>query len=854
MRGSTNSTEVFPNVGSEQDRVLIRAMLQQPRANAARDLLDRKFEIVFPVLLLFVTALAYISGDRRSLLELAEYTFSSHLPHPATILLLVGFTLFPVNRRPVFAVSFLLLHVLSTLWTIHSGSYELPPNMGFAAFLGASLLFNAAFGFGLAYLTRVVEPILARGPYKPSLDVSLSATTFAIILGLGTPLVLAASWVGTTYLGLGRLDEMATMSASQAIRTGVYVTFCLIFALYPPTLGTILRATPLLILFLLIGLLDKTLGWQTERVFTVMFAISLRYIMPVTTALPITLLGIVLQRVLIPDETMNWPQDYLIFATLFAMMTLFDLALLNQRAQRYRNRTLRQKLWNSYEFSKYGYFLYNAKLQRFWMDNMIRLAPQRTFSDTLPDTLRRMPPKDASKLARILSSHAPEPQAAIVQVANGNSWEDGAPYRVYRLHSVSEVSWQYGLVTIGTLTDITEIHEASVALKETLRQLEVSKERQHRLFALISHELRTPAALLKMLAEQMNDTQDWDKLGPRFDNVLQQFLTLMDDMGSVVRDEDLLPASESSFRPNDLVNHLANVYRVVAEQAGIAIDLRTAQKYDAERITDVGRVQQILGNLIRNAVLHSGGNHLVISYREDYPDGQLQGIWTIEDNGKGIPDALLPGLFDPFNRQTRGVFSKAEGTGLGMYIVKLFAENLQGRVSYMPSAQGGARFQVSVPLRAVAEAPAAQVVEAEPGKLDLSVLLIEDNALVAEITQSQLKRRFRDVYHLTTAEQALDAIDSLDPDLVLTDIELPGMDGIKLCSLLRADGYDGAIFGLSAGAIGEEELRDAGADGILTKPLSMRRLLHELELRHGAPLTELEEKGSADPQGEQRQA
>ena len=125
---------------------------------------------------------------------------------------------------------------------------------------------------------------------------------------------------------------------------------------------------------------------------------------------------------------------------------------------------------------------------------------------------------------------------------------------------------------------------------------------------------------------------------------------------------------------------------------------------------------------------------------------------------------------------------------------------------------------------------------------------------MAEITQSQLKRRFRDVYHLTTAEQALDAIDSLDPDLVLTDIELPGMDGIKLCSLLRADGYDGAIFGLSAGATGEEELRDAGADGILTKPLSMRRLLHELERRHGAPLTELEEKGSADPKSEQRQA
>jgi signal transduction histidine kinase/AmiR/NasT family two-component response regulator len=816
-------------VGAEDDRVLIRAMLQQPQAKPARDLLERKFEILFPLLLCFVAALSYINGDRRNLLELAEYTYISHLPHPAVILLLVGFTLFPVNRRAIFAVFFLLTHLLSTLWAFHGGSYQVPASISVATFILSSLLFNAAFGLGLAYVTRRLEPSLSRGPMKPALDVSLSATLFATVILLGTPITVGLTWVGNTWLTLGYPEDMAILAASQTLKTGVFVTFGLIFALYPPSLTTILRASPVLGLFMAVALLDKSLGWQTERIFTIMLAISLRFVMPITTALPITLIAILMQRLIVPDETLNWAQDYLIFAALFTLLTLFDLILLNERSQVHRSRKLQQKLWNSYEFSKYGYFLFNTKLQRFWMDDMIRVAPQRTFSDTLPETLRRMPLKDAARLGRILSTHAPEPQAAIIHIADGSVWTDDGPYRVYRLHSVSETSWQYGLVTIGTLTDITEIHRASSALRDTLSQLRISKERQHRLFALISHELRTPAALLKMLAEQMNETKDWDNLGPRFDAVLAQFLTLMDDMGSVVRDEDLLPASESSFRPNDLLNHLVSVYRVVAEQAGITIDLHSARSYDQERVSDVGRVQQILGNIMRNAVLHSEADHLVIRYREDTTAEGITGVWTIEDNGKGIPDDLLPGLFEPFNRKTRGVFSKADGSGLGMYIVKLFVDNLGGQITYRPAANGGARFEITLPLKEV-QANTARIAGDEPAKEQATVLLIEDNPLVAEITQSQLKRTFRDVAHCDSAEAALEQLSKRQPDLILTDIELPGMDGLTLCRELRKRGYEGALFGLSAGALHNSTLEEAGADGILSKPLSMRRLIHELRL------------------------
>jgi signal transduction histidine kinase/ActR/RegA family two-component response regulator len=830
LRLHTDINDTFPNVGAEGDRVLIRAMLQEPQVSVTRERLDRQFPALFPLIVTIVAILCFIAGDRRSLLDVADYTLARHMPHPSTLLLLVGFSLFAPAKRIYFAVAFVAVHLSMTYLAFARGSYQVTDHISQTSFTFFSLCLNAAFGLTLAYAARKLEPLLSRGPLKPALDVSLSATLLVILLIGGLIASSLGMWAASQWLGYGtRLFEDAIVFAmSEAVVVAVFTPMLLVIAVYPPSAAELAKLAPLLIVFLLLGMLDKALGWQTERVFTVMFAILLRFLLPVVSALPVTLLGLMVQRMVLPDETLNWSEDYLIFASFLTLLTFFDIVLLNQRSRIRRSTTLRQKLSNSYEFSKYGHFLFSARLQRFWMDDMIRIAAQRTFNDTLTDTLRRMPQEDAQTLNRILSGYAPEPQAAIIRIADGNEWADDAPHHVYRLHSVSEMSWQYGLVTIGTLTDITELHETSTTLRETLRQLEFSKERQHRLFALISHELRTPAALLKMLAEQMHDTQDWNQLGPRIDGVLQQFLGLMDDMGSVVRDEDLLPANDSRFNPNEMLAHLINVYRVVAENAGISIDLHSSPKYDADRILDVGRLHQILGNLIRNAILHSQGTHLVISYREQHQHGQLCGVWTVEDNGKGIPQALLPGLFSPFNRKTHGVHSQADGSGLGTYIVKLFVDKMRGTVEYRAVATGGSLFEVTLPLKtAPAEEPKATPLN-QPHKVNRTVLLIEDNPLVAEITQSQLLRRFDDVVQVASGEDALDYMRDMTPDLVLTDVELPGMNGVEVCKALRVQGFEGAIFGLTAGATSAEEILAAGAQGILTKPLSMRHFLHDL--------------------------
>nr|WP_235915856.1 ATP-binding protein [Thalassovita mangrovi] len=265
----------------------------------------------------------------------------------------------------------------------------------------------------------------------------------------------------------------------------------------------------------------------------------------------------------------------------------------------------------------------------------------------------------------------------------------------------------------------------------------------------------------------------------------------------------------------------------MAQQAGIGIEVQVPRVYDQPRITDVGRLHQILGNLVRNAILHSGGRHLTIGYQERFDGKTLQGVWTIEDDGDGIPNPLIPGLFDPFNRLSSGVYSKSDGMGMGMYIVKLFAENLDGSVDYDRGGLGGARFTLTLPLRA--GAPQRPAPEPAADYSPLTAALVEDNQMVGEITQRLLLKVFGGVDHLTSAETLLDRWQDLAPDVVITDIQLAEMDGRELIRTLRRQGFEGPVFVLSGTPLSDQERAAIGADAVLSKPLN----LDELKMRLG---------------------
>ncbi|CUH63688.1 Sensory/regulatory protein RpfC [Thalassovita gelatinovora] len=823
--------DIFPSVGSAEDWPFIQALLQKPRTVAIQEILDRKFEFVFLLLITFATALSYVVSNTLTPINPPEMTIVQLAPHPATVLLILGFAIFPTNRLIFFVAAFVPLFVLSSTWAMQASTLILPDTIGIGDFLLLATGFNVVMGITLGMGTRFGSKWVAELSNKITLDVALASTLLVVSALLGLAMSLAANAFFSDILKIGTYASMAPMIVAHMIKGAAIATSLLIIALYPPRVKKIPRYLPLLLLFIGSGLIDGYLGWKTEYVATIILALVLRLILPLPTAITVSLTGILVQSAVLPHEAQSIAQEHMVSAALFLLLSICDLILLKRHVLDQQNVRVQNRLRTSCESAKFGYFVFSADLQRLWIDQNIRQDQNCPLSASGHDTFQRMHPDDAHIVSQLWARYAAEPRQIIVRMSDTAPYSEAKDIHVFRMNFISETSWQFGLVSLGTITDITELHNTSSALEDALHQLEIGKDRQHRLFSLISHELHTPVAILKMLADQMNEQEDWGKLGPRFNIVLDQCLTLMKDLGSAVRDEDLSHATKTPFRPNEFLHHLVGAYRMIAEEAEISVDLLIAPQYNQLRITDVGRLQQVLGNLIRNAVFHSGGQNLVIGYHEKLTAQTLEGIWTIEDNGNGIPDALLPGLFEPFNRQSSGVFSNSDGTGMGMYIVKRFVENLDGSVAYDRSALGGAKFTVTIPLHTEDTQSPTAGPRTAPTKTVLSsltVALVEDNEMVAEITQRQLNRIFSSVHHALSSEALLDRFETLQPDLVITDIHLPGMDGMELTRTLRERGYNGIIFGLS-GAPEANVMTEAGADAVLSKPLDKAKMISLLE-------------------------
>lgn len=243
------------------------------------------------------------------------------------------------------------------------------------------------------------------------------------------------------------------------------------------------------------------------------------------------------------------------------------------------------------------------------------------------------------------------------------------------------------------------------------------------------------------------------------------------------------------------------------------------------------RLRQIVGNLVRNAILHSQGSQVEIAAAGcKQIDDKLSLTIAVSDNGKGIAPALQPHLFEAFRRKNIGVFSQAEGSGLGMYIVKTLVDRMGGAIRLAYSGQTGTQFQVHLTLpMAKSDTNAAPVLPKVPR--ETRVLLVEDHPLLADLTVARLRTMFDSVTLALPAESARAVVARDKPDLVITDQNLPGMSGSDLAACLRGDGYRGSIVALMG-----EEMTDAlehsfavmGGAKVLKKPLVMNELLFAL--------------------------
>ena len=403
-----------------------------------------------------------------------------------------------------------------------------------------------------------------------------------------------------------------------------------------------------------------------------------------------------------------------------------------------------------------------------------------------------------------------------------------------------------------------ELSATSARLAETLDQVQALDRAKTDFFANVSHDLRTPLTLILSPLESLRRGET----PPGGEQVAFESMHLASRrlLGLIDRLLDLAKADAGrerlELRPTSLRALLGALHASFAPAAlsrGVELSIDTDVEVPVE--LDLRWVDSALSNLVANA-MRFARTRIVIRARD--LGGEI--VLEVEDDGPGIPQADRAVIFERFG-QASAETRKRSGTGLGLAIVREAARLHGGQASVEESSLGGARFVLRLPRRVATHAPeaiataattaeatttdamiapsplATPVVPADlegPDALAPLVLVAEDNPELRRFLGQVLATRFR-VRAVVDGEEALAAAAAEAPDLVVTDVSMPRIDGIELVRRLRAIPATREIPILVVTARGEpsEVLDgfDAGADDYLLKPFHGRELLARIDVQ-----------------------
>ena len=401
-------------------------------------------------------------------------------------------------------------------------------------------------------------------------------------------------------------------------------------------------------------------------------------------------------------------------------------------------------------------------------------------------------------------------------------------------------------VGVGTALQVVQagaaVHrqraEAMSALARDLALAEAeavaSSRAKSEFLAVMSHEIRTPLNGVLGVAALMDKKLEQEELRPYVRTVIdsgQSLLRLLTDALDMSRaSAGMLTLEEEPLDLSAVAFDIDALWRARAEEKALSLSVRTELAIPFVQ-ADGMRLKQLLNNLIGNALKFTltGGVSALIESRAD---GQV--TLTVDDSGPGVPEAAAATIFEPFNTGKAG--REGAGAGLGLAICRQIAERMGGDIALGASPQGGARFQVRLPLRPAVQAQAAAPDMVAPtAHPTLHVLVVDDNAANRFVAGKLLEMFGCTAEMVENGCEAVAAVAARPFDLVLMDIKMPVMDGVQATRAIRAlPAPAGAlpILALTANADERDEMDyvAAGMNGVAQKPIQPDALLNAIRL------------------------
>ncbi len=397
----------------------------------------------------------------------------------------------------------------------------------------------------------------------------------------------------------------------------------------------------------------------------------------------------------------------------------------------------------------------------------------------------------------------------------------------------------------GTNMDITQLKQAEERVMRAKEEAEQASHAKSEFLSSMSHELRTPLNAILGFAQLFE--LDGSLGAEQRDNVREikaagkHLLELVGDVLDLAKIEaGRLKLSLERVVPSRVINECAALLKSQIERKGLSLEINFNELDSQAVLADPIRLKQVFINLIGNASKYNKkGGRVIVNCSMDN-SGKMK--MMVEDTGLGIPEHLQHELFQPFNR-LGAERSGIEGSGVGLVITKQLVQQMGGEIGFKSEERVGSQFWVEFP---IAQADVVEHVNFD--QVDLSKVIIDDNIpelLVTEtksvlyvednpsnqklLKQVLAKFPMLDLTVVGLAVQGLFVARSTLPDLVILDVNLPGIDGYEIVEILKQDPMTKHIpvIALSANVLSHdiEKGKKAGFDFYLTKPLNLAQLV-----------------------------
>ncbi|MCP5054982.1 MAG: response regulator [bacterium] len=477
-----------------------------------------------------------------------------------------------------------------------------------------------------------------------------------------------------------------------------------------------------------------------------------------------------------------------------------------------------------------------------------------------------------SRRAAYYTSLSPGDYTFRVKACNNDGlWnETGASVSFYLKPYFHQTTWFYLLCLLaagaigfaGYRFRLRQLQKRAGELRDLAEKAEKANQAKSEFLANMSHEIRTPMNAILGFTGIMES----EVTNQRHKNFLEAvsasgktLLRLINDILDLSRVEaGKMELQVEAVDIRGIITEIRQVFSNKIKKKDLDFHMETDPSLPPAVMLDGLRVRQVLLNLVANAVKFTDRGFIKLSvdisnHSHGETDSAVDIVFTVRDSGIGIPQSQQQGIFQAFRQQDGQQMDKYGGTGLGLAITRRIVTLMGGEISVQSREGEGSTFRVTLENVSPAKdsVETGKNIKPDIGRIGFkksSVLLVDDSALNRQLLMEFLAHTPIDFIEADNGRQALEMARKYRPDLVMMDMKMPVMNGMEATRKLKADSElkNIPVIMITASALKQqqEQIRQAGSDGFLDKPVNKEDLV--IELMNFLPYSTGESGTSAD--------